>query len=205
MAKGVAQTGKFLGYQTGGWFLSGLVALAVRLFPATETTALRWPSFREWFSSCGRWSHAGEFRFLIPALPLIWILSEQVLMRRLGAFGARPRTYLLLVGTCGFLAVGQLAVFWQFRGQNVRPVEIGMERAHIGLGKWLSTNSPSNATVAVGDVGAIAFWSHRKIIDLDGLTDTYISHLPGALSEKRDSRYVLQAVPRLRRSPHIKL
>ncbi|MGO8792943.1 MAG: hypothetical protein ACLQVL_36910 [Terriglobia bacterium] len=196
LAKGVAQTGKFLGYQTGGWFLSGLVALAVLLFPATETTALALAIVsRMVFELWSGGVTPGEFRFLIPALPLIWILSEQVLMRRLGAFGARPRTYLLLVGTCGFLAVGQLAVFWQFRGQNVRPVEIGMERAHIGLGKWLSTNSPSNATVAVGDVGAIAFWSHRKIIDLDGLTDTYISHLPGALSEKRDSRYVLQQSP----------
>jgi hypothetical protein len=70
-----------------------------------------------------------------------------------------------------------------------------MERAHIGLGKWLRSNSPPSATVAVGDIGAIAFWSQRKVLDLDGFTDNYISHLPGAYSEKRDSRYVLGQAP----------
>jgi hypothetical protein len=49
--------------------------------------------------------------------------------------------------------------------------------------------------VAVGDIGAIGFWSQRKILDLDGLTDTHISHLPGAYSEKHDSRYVLKQFP----------
>src|SRR5271157_515534 len=196
LAKGAAQTGKFLGYQTGGWFLSGLVGLVVVFFPVTETTVLGLAIvsrvvFELWSGGITQ----GEFRFLIPALPLIWILSEHVLLRGLSTYGARPRTYLLLAGTCGLLMVGQLAAFWQFRVQNVGPVEIGMERAHIGLGKWLRINSPPNATVAVGDIGAIAFWSQRKILDLDGFTDTYISHLPGAYSEKRDSHYVLGQAP----------
>jgi len=196
LAKGAAQTGKFLGYQTGGWFLSGLVGLAVVLFPTVETTVLGLAivsrlAFELWSGGVT----PGEFRFLIPALPLIWILIEHVMVRGVGAFGARPRTYLLLAGTCGLLMIGQLAAFWQFRAQNVGAVEAGMERAHIGLGKWLKSNSPPNATVAVGDIGAIAFWSHRKILDLDGLTDTHISHLPGAYSEKRDSQYVLRQAP----------
>jgi hypothetical protein len=70
-----------------------------------------------------------------------------------------------------------------------------MERAHIGLGKWLRTNSPPNAVVAAGDIGAVAFWSQRKILDLDGLTDTYIARLPGTYSEKRDSQYILRHAP----------
>jgi len=196
LAKGAAQTGKFLGYQTGGWFLSGLAGLAVVLFPVSETTVLGLAvisrvAFDLWSGGITQ----GEFRFLIPALPLIWILSEHALARGLGTFGARPRTYLLLAGTCAFLMVGQFAAFWQFRVQNVGPVEIGMERAHIGLGKWLKVNSPPNATVAVGDIGAIAFWSQRKILDLDGFTDAYIAHLPGAYSEKLDSHYVLGQTP----------
>jgi hypothetical protein len=193
LAKGAVQTGKFLGYQTGGWFLSGLVALAVVLFPAVDTTVLGLAivsrvAFELWSGGIT----PGEFRFLVPALPLIWILTEYVLVRGLGVFGASPRANLLLAGTCGLLIVGQFAVFRRFRTQSVGPVEIGMERAHIGLGKWLRTNSPPNSIVAVGDIGAIGFWSQQKILDLDGLTDTYISHLPGAYSEKRDSQYILR-------------
>ena len=195
-AQGAAQAGKFLGNQTGGWFLSGLIGLAVLLFPSVETTALALAiASRVIFDLWSGGVTPGEFRFLIPVLPLIWILSEHVLVREWGAFAARPRTHVLLAGTCGLLMAGQLAAFWQLRAQNVRPVRIGMERAHIGLGKWLRTNSPPNATVAAGDIGAIAFWSHRKILDLDGLTDTYISHLPGAYSEKRDSQYILRQSP----------
>ena len=70
-----------------------------------------------------------------------------------------------------------------------------MERAHIALGKWLDAHSPPDATVAVGDIGAIGWWSHRRILDLDGLTDTYISHLPGVYPERHDSRYVLRQAP----------
>ena len=126
----------------------------------------------------------GEFRFLVPALPLIWILIEHVLMRGLGAFGARRRAYVLLAGTFGLLLVAQLAAFCQFRAQSVKPVEISMERAHIRLGKWLDSHSPASAKIAVGDIGAIGFWSHREILDL-----------PGIYSQKRDSRYVLQQTP----------
>ena len=196
LAQGAAQAGKFFGVQTGGWFLCGLVTLAVTLFPTVETTVLALAiASRVIFEVWSGGIAPGEFRFLIPALPLIWILTENVLTRGVGAFAVRPRTQLLLAGTCGLLIAVQLISFWQFRLRNAAPERIGMERAHIRLGKWLRTNSSTDATVAVGDIGAIGFWSQRKILDLDGLTDTYISHLPGAYSEKHDSQYVLKQFP----------
>ncbi len=196
LAQGAAQAGKFFGVQAGGWFLCGLVTLAVMLFPTAETTVLALAiASRVVFEVWSGGIAPGEFRFLIPALPLIWILADHVVARGVSASAARPRTQLLLVGTCGLMIVGQLISFWQFRERNAEPERAGMERAHIGLGKWLRTNSPPNATVAVGDIGAVGFWSQRKILDLDGLTDTYISHLPGAYSEKHDSQYVLTQFP----------
>ena len=195
-AKGATQTAKFLGYQTGGWFLSGLVGLVVLLFPVAETTVLGLAILsRVTFELWSGGVTPGEFRFLLPALPLIWILAERVLVRGLGTFGTRPRARLVLAGTCAFLMALQVVAFRQFREQNVGPAEMGMERAHVALGKWLGAHAPPNSTVAVGDIGAIGFWSHRKILDLDGLTDTYISHLPGAYAEKQDSQYVLRQAP----------
>jgi hypothetical protein len=89
----------------------------------------------------------------------------------------------------------QVAAFVGYRRHHVEPEETGMARAHIALGKWLGADSRPDATVAVGDIGAIGMWSHRKILDLDGLTDTYISHLPGVYPERHDSRYILRQAP----------
>ena len=192
-AKGAIQTGKFFGYQTGGWFLSGLVGLAVLLLPAVETTVLGLAiASRVIFDLWSGGVTPGEFRFLVSALPLIWILTERVVVEVLGS---EPRRLALLAGTCALLVVAQSASFWHERRQNIEPVEAGMEHAHIAVGKWLGSHSPPTSTIAVGDIGAIGFWSHANILDLDGLTDTHISHLPGAYSEKRDSTYVLRQAP----------
>ena len=195
-AKGAIQTGKFFGYQTGGWFLSGLVGLAVFLFPAAETSVLGLAiASRVIFDLWSGGVTPGEFRFLVSALPLIWILTERALVGGLGAFGTEPPSLRLLAGTCALLVVAQIASFRHARRENIGPVEIGMEHAHIAVGKWLGARSSPTATIAVGDIGAIGFWSHANILDLDGLTDTHISHLPGSLSDKKDSQYVLRQAP----------
>jgi hypothetical protein len=196
-AKGAIQTAKFFGTQTGGWFLSALVGLAVLLLPTVETTVLGLAiASRVIFDL---WSGAvtpGEFRFLISALPLIWVLTERVLMGGLGNFGTERRTLRLVAGACALLVIAQIASFRHARKQHIEPLEIGIEHAHIAAGKWLGAHSPPTATIAVGDIGAIGYWSHANILDLDGLTDTHISHLPGALSEKRDSQYILRQAPK---------
>jgi hypothetical protein len=40
---------------------------------------------------------------------------------------------------------------------------------HVHLGRWADTNLPKPARVAVNDIGAIAYFSRREIIDLMGL------------------------------------
>lgn len=193
-AKGFTDTGKFLGLETGGWCLSGLVGLAIIFFPATETTVLGLAiASRLLFELWSGGVSPGEFHFLIPALPLFWILTERVLLGGPVAFSDRRRS--LAAGVCTLLVAVQVAAFLGFRRQHIEPVETGMARAHIALGRWLNANSPPDAAVAVGDIGAIGMWSHRTILDLDGLTDTYISHLPGVYPERHDSRYVLRQAP----------
>ncbi len=49
---------------------------------------------------------------------------------------------------------------------------------HVTAGRWLKNNTPENAVVAAHDVGAIAFYSQRKIVDMVGLvTPEIISHI----------------------------
>jgi arabinofuranosyltransferase len=49
---------------------------------------------------------------------------------------------------------------------------------HVAAGKWLKKNTKETDVVAAHDVGAIAFYGERKIIDMAGLiTPELISHL----------------------------
>lgn len=196
LARGATQTGSFLADQTGGWFLGGLVGLAALFLPVVETTVLALAiASRLIFEVWSGGVTPGEFRFLIPALPLIWILTERVLAGWLTALGKGARGLLLPAGVCTVLLAAQVAVFIQFRKHHVAPVEAGMEHAHIALGRWLNAHTPADTLVAVGDIGAIGFFSHRRVLDLDGLTDTHISHLPGGYGGRRDSLYVLRQAP----------
>jgi hypothetical protein len=45
------------------------------------------------------------------------------------------------------------------------------DQVHVAAGKWIDENTPKNARVAGFDIGALAYWGHRHIIDLGGLVD----------------------------------
>jgi hypothetical protein len=196
LGKGARQTAKFLTLQAGGGIAPAVVGLAVLFFPVPETTLLGLAVIsRIIFEIWSGGVTPGEYRFLVPALPLIWILTERVLVGALWAWRTRPQVRYLVPGICTLLMTAQLAAFVRFRAHTVEPVQNGMERAHIGLGKWLAYNSAPNAKVAAGDIGAIGFWSGREILDIDGLVDSHIAHLRGTYGEKQDAQYVLRQEP----------
>jgi hypothetical protein len=56
-----------------------------------------------------------------------------------------------------------------FAGQYARQVD-NINRMHVAMGRWLAAHSPADALVATNDIGAIAFFSGRRILDLEGLT-----------------------------------
>ena len=39
----------------------------------------------------------------------------------------------------------------------------------VALGQWLADNTPAGATIACNDIGAIGYFSNRRILDLRGL------------------------------------
>ncbi len=59
-----------------------------------------------------------------------------------------------------------------FETQVKRPIAIfseGMNDCFIYIGRWLNQNTPRDSSVLVGDVGAIGYYSERKICDAAGL------------------------------------
>lgn len=63
------------------------------------------------------------------------------------------------------------------------------------LGLWFRDNTPPEATVAISDVGAVGYFSERRILDMFGLIDPHIARLAGRMHYKADANYVLGRRP----------
>ena len=63
------------------------------------------------------------------------------------------------------------------------------------LGLWFKENSDPGATIAISDVGAVGYFSGRRILDMFGLIDPHIARLRGRMHYKADPRYVLSRAP----------
>lgn len=62
---------------------------------------------------------------------------------------------------------------------------------HVAAGKWIKENTNENALVATHDVGAIAFYGERKLIDMAGLvTPELIDHLNNRLYSEYMNKYL---------------
>lgn len=196
-ALGAAHIGRFLSLQTGGLAVAGIVALFALFFPSTETTVLGLAALSRLMVEF--WSGgvtAGNSRFLVPALPFIWILTERLFVACLQTARLGRRGSYLLAGVSALLLATATLQFVSFRSSRQQE-QAGLKRAHISLGNWLRQNSPPEAEVAVGDIGAIGYWSGLRVLDLDGLADVHIAHQRGRFGNKGDAPYVLAQHPDL--------
>jgi hypothetical protein len=115
-------------------------------------------------------------RYLMPAVPAAAIASLVALRAvlhhpRLSGF-ARPlrRPGSALGATLASLAVLAMAAFAipTTAGEYADIVRYHQAR-HERTGRWLAEHTPPTAVVATHDIGAIGFYSHRRVIDTVGL------------------------------------
>jgi hypothetical protein len=114
----------------------------------------------------------GTYRFLAPALPPLFVLADE------GRHWIARRTRLRLAWVCvaaGLIALGGNARLIESRSHYER----GLREAHIALGRWLHETRAPDDLLAVGDAGAIPFFSRLPTLDLWGLSSPAISALPG--------------------------
>lgn len=94
---------------------------------------------------------------------LLVLLGVAALAVRSGA--AMPgRRLMVAAGVFGLL--GLLGRGWHpvLATRNINDMQ-------VAIGQWIDKNTPPDAVVATNDVGAIAFYGHRRIIDTVGLTE----------------------------------
>ena len=112
-------------------------------------------------------------RYLLPLLPLLvlyawWGLEHFRLSR-----DTRWRRAALAAALGAALGLN-LAVYRLQVVEHTREFTLGMHRALIPWGEWLAANTPPDALVATPDIGAVAYYSDRRVLDLGGLVSPRI-------------------------------
>ncbi len=111
---------------------------------------------------------------LILAMALVaeWLLNGQ-------RFGRRSRNIgnsILIGGVVLTLGINA----WIFTTMVVPHAEKfprGVRECYLGMGQWLSENTPQDAVIAALDIGAVGYASERRVLDLMGLVSPEILEL----------------------------
>jgi arabinofuranosyltransferase len=145
------------------------------------------------------------FRFFVPVLPLLCLLAVMGLEALYAQLGRTRRAAILSVGVSVLMAA-------LFMGASVQAQEITRETRNYSAATqpngpvtaWLRANSQPGDSIALVDAGILAYETDLNVIDMIGLNDAHIAHLPphpvnplarGNGFAKWDTDYVLAQEP----------
>jgi hypothetical protein len=204
-ARGVSRVAEFV-TATGGPLVWGIALLSLirrsrrRIF----LLPLIWLCTRLFLTlwSGGAWM--GTHRFMAPALPALILMyvsgvetALQFVANRTGVGRRSP----VLKEVGAIFAVAVLFAVYVGRSTSLHSGALDythrLERAHVAVGQWLRAAAPVGSTLACEDTGALPYYSRLVTVDILGLSNRYIAHLPGGFYEKSDPGYVLGRSPDL--------
>lgn len=113
-----------------------------------------------------------HFRFLVPVLPLIWLLGLLAVERS----SSRPALRLVLAG----LALLSSPLLLPGYRPLVRELEYyrHADLHNVEIGRLIEHNTPPSTKVAASSAGNIFYFSRRPAVDLLGKCDPYVARLP---------------------------
>jgi len=149
-------------------------------------------------ASGGDWMY--HYRFFAHLLPVLCALAAAGLGLILAQPVAGGRAFRLVAVTLLILSLGILSEANQERAVARRVLPALRSHDYLTqnyeeLGLWLRENTSPDASVAASDVGALAYYSERRVLDMYGLTDPHIARLPGVHHRNVDPDYVLERRP----------
>jgi hypothetical protein len=142
-----------------------------------------------------------HYRFFAHVLPVLAALVAAGIDRVLAL--PRPGTARAVVLYAG-VALVLLATHMSLGNTELRTARLvlpALERHNYlsqnyeELGRWFRENTPPEAKIAISDVGAVGYYSERRILDMFGLIDPHIARLRGRMHYKADPKYVLGRDP----------
>jgi arabinofuranosyltransferase len=149
------------------------VAWKLALVPAVPVAFLGgWIGLWSVYIEYAGGDHFGMFRFFLPVLPACVLL--------IGLLWGALRGHLRPVWTSGFPAIVAAAFvlsivggMW-IDGYKARMEPIGAQDWGKA-GRWIAENTPPNTLVATNVIGAIGYFSRRRIVDMAGLVDPVVA------------------------------
>jgi len=148
-----------------------------------------------------------SWRFFVPLLAPLMLVAVEGARFLVSHLPKRRATTLAAVGVGALLAV----VYYNSAIEQLQPDSYYMtlsklHNSYVNLwgtaGLWLRDNTTPDTTTAAKGAGAIAYYGNRYVIDVYGLNDLHIGHLPvgdmgagKAGHEKSDPAYVLARKP----------
>ncbi|MBN1661686.1 MAG: hypothetical protein JXA93_25045 [Anaerolineae bacterium] len=155
---------------TGAWLLIRATVRSARERQVTAAPLLFWWAL----------AHNGIYLFLSPMpsirhqvpnlllvillLAVVWQAATTRLRTRGVTLRALPLAFLLLV------AIGLIPTSWEWR-QAYSDHVAHINRVHAAAGRWIDANLPVDARLAAFDIGALAYFGNREVLDLGGLVE----------------------------------
>ncbi len=124
---------------------------------------------------------------------LLMIFAYSVMMPTRGHAGRYQPMTIVFAMICFLLGID---FFWRLKIKFMTPVKFGVvglivmslcsvyiwcritqmsllhiDRVHISAARWIDKNTPDDSKIAAFDIGALAYFGNRRIIDLGGLID----------------------------------
>lgn len=116
-------------------------------------------------------------RYLVPVVPAVIVLGATA-WRKLVAGAANAGMRRAAIALFASVAIAQSVVFYEVVVvPPTRAFSEALETVLGGMGRWLEANAPADALVASPDIGAIGYYSHRRILDLGGLVTPEINRM----------------------------
>lgn len=108
-------------------------------------------------------------RYLVITSPAITLLVVAIPTKALGPWFGCKISHQITLSVAAILVLYNVMVFETQVRPQLQVFASSMRECLIYIGTWLTRNTPREASVLVGDVGAIGYYSERRICDAAGL------------------------------------
>ncbi len=138
------------------------------------------------------------YRFLVPTLPWLALLFQDGCMTLCPPrqWGSLLRGTVITIACLSAVLGGQLTINHEVPGVGtpMAPTSL-VDPNYYAVARWMQANVPSADLVALGEAGIIPYYANVRVLDMFGLMDTHLAHLPGGPFDKFDVTYVLGRKP----------
>lgn len=119
-------------------------------------------------------------RFFVPLLPVFYVLIVYGLHQFFEEGEKKSLAYVKVFVSFWVIAILCTQIYtskatYAYAMDKTR----GYKSAHIPLAIYLKNTLPENATLAIMDIGIVGYYTNMRIVDIMGLTDSYIAHSSG--------------------------